>query len=105
MFRLRRMVNMELYKLTIHEARDLLRKREISSRDLTKSVLNRIQSIEDNLKEAVYKYMAYYYDYTKDKAHSKAYNYYLKALKDDYDNLQAILKYTGNLKIIKYGQL
>ena len=40
---------MELYKLTIHEARDLLRKREISSVDLTKSVLNRIQSIEDEV--------------------------------------------------------
>lgn len=40
---------MELYKLTIHEARDLLRKREISSQELTKSVLNRIQSVEDNI--------------------------------------------------------
>lgn len=43
------MVNMELYKLTIHEARDLLRKKEISSRELTKSILNRIQSTEDNI--------------------------------------------------------
>ncbi len=40
---------MELYKLTIHEARDLLRKKEISSRELTKSILNRIQSTEDNI--------------------------------------------------------
>jgi aspartyl-tRNA(Asn)/glutamyl-tRNA(Gln) amidotransferase subunit A len=40
---------LELFKLTIHEARDLLRKREISSRELTESVLKRIKETEDSI--------------------------------------------------------
>jgi aspartyl-tRNA(Asn)/glutamyl-tRNA(Gln) amidotransferase subunit A len=40
----------ELYKLTIHEARDLLRKRLISSRELTESVVDRIGNIEKNIR-------------------------------------------------------
>ena len=37
---------MELYTLTAHEARDLLRKGEISSVELTRSVLSRIEQVE-----------------------------------------------------------
>ena len=40
---------MELYKLTIHEASDLLHRGEISSRELTKSVLERIEATESKL--------------------------------------------------------
>jgi aspartyl-tRNA(Asn)/glutamyl-tRNA(Gln) amidotransferase subunit A len=40
----------ELHKLTIHEARDLLRKREISSRELTESVIDHIGSTEKNIR-------------------------------------------------------
>lgn len=38
--------SMDLYKLTIHEAALLLRDRKISSLELTKSVLNRIEEVE-----------------------------------------------------------
>lgn len=37
---------MELYKLTIHEANKLLRKREITARQLTESILGRIEEVE-----------------------------------------------------------
>jgi len=37
---------MNLYELTIHEAHNLLKNKEISSQELTKSVLNRIESVE-----------------------------------------------------------
>jgi aspartyl-tRNA(Asn)/glutamyl-tRNA(Gln) amidotransferase subunit A len=44
---------LELYKLTIHEARDLLRKKEISSRELTKSILDRIRTTEDQIQSFI----------------------------------------------------
>ncbi|MBC2695069.1 MAG: Asp-tRNA(Asn)/Glu-tRNA(Gln) amidotransferase subunit GatA [Desulfobacteraceae bacterium] len=37
---------MNLYELTIHEAHNLLKSREISSQELTKSVLDRVESVE-----------------------------------------------------------
>ena len=37
---------MNLYELTIHEAHNLLKNREISSQELTKSVLDRVESVE-----------------------------------------------------------
>ena len=37
---------MDLYRLTIHEAHALLKKKEISSRELTESVLDRIEAVE-----------------------------------------------------------
>ncbi len=40
---------MELYQLTAHELRDLLRKKEVSSVELTKSVLNRIDMVESKV--------------------------------------------------------
>ena len=40
---------MALYALTLHEARDLLVRREISARELTRSVLNRIAALDDRL--------------------------------------------------------
>lgn len=40
---------MELYELTIHEAHELLKKKEISSRELTESVLDRIEAVEDSI--------------------------------------------------------
>lgn len=44
---------MELFKLTIHEARNLLRKREISSKELTESVLERIKDTEESIKSFI----------------------------------------------------
>lgn len=41
---------MELYELTIHEASILLRKREISSLELTRALLDRIAAIDDQVK-------------------------------------------------------
>lgn len=67
--------------------------------------LSSIKSIGDNLQEAIYRYMLYYYEYTKDKANRNAYNYFEDCLKNDYDNLQVILKYTNNISIIIYGEL
>ena len=40
---------MKLYELTIQKAHGLLKKREISSRELTLSVLDRIASVEDKV--------------------------------------------------------
>ena len=40
---------MKLYELTIHEASGLLKKREISSQELTRAVLDRIESVEENV--------------------------------------------------------
>jgi aspartyl-tRNA(Asn)/glutamyl-tRNA(Gln) amidotransferase subunit A len=40
---------MELYRLTLHEARDLLTSRDISSFELTRALLDRIQSIDGKL--------------------------------------------------------
>ena len=40
---------MNLNQLTIHESHELLKKRRISSVDLTKAVLGRIDQVEDNL--------------------------------------------------------
>jgi aspartyl-tRNA(Asn)/glutamyl-tRNA(Gln) amidotransferase subunit A len=43
----------ELYRLTIQEAHDLLKRREISSRELTQSVLERVNEIEDKIRAYV----------------------------------------------------
>ena len=40
---------MKLYELTIHEACELLKKREISSQELTRAVLDRIESVEEKV--------------------------------------------------------
>ncbi|MGB9588495.1 MAG: amidase family protein, partial [Armatimonadota bacterium] len=44
---------MNLFALSAHEARDMLERREISSRELTESVLERISSVEDRVKSYV----------------------------------------------------
>ncbi|MBI2935634.1 MAG: Asp-tRNA(Asn)/Glu-tRNA(Gln) amidotransferase subunit GatA, partial [Chloroflexi bacterium] len=41
---------MELYHLTAHEAHELLKRREVSSTELTKAVLERIRQVEPRLK-------------------------------------------------------
>ncbi|MEZ8220609.1 aspartyl/glutamyl-tRNA(Asn/Gln) amidotransferase subunit A [Candidatus Fervidibacteria bacterium JGI MDM2 JNZ-1-D12] len=41
---------MELWKLTVHEAHELLKRREISAVELTKAVLERISQVEDKVK-------------------------------------------------------
>ena len=43
----------DLHRLTIHEAHDLLRRRRISSRELTRSVLSRIGHIEESVHACV----------------------------------------------------
>ncbi|MFP4039299.1 MAG: Asp-tRNA(Asn)/Glu-tRNA(Gln) amidotransferase subunit GatA [Desulfosudaceae bacterium] len=40
---------MELFKLTLHQAADLLHKREISAADLTEAVLERVATIDDKI--------------------------------------------------------
>lgn len=67
--------------------------------------LENIKSIEKFLEDAIYGYMLYYYEYTKEKADRHAYNYYYKALDEDYDRLQIVLKYSADLSAIKYGEL
>jgi len=41
---------LELYELTIHEARDALRKGEVSSVDVTRSVLRRIEAVDGRIR-------------------------------------------------------
>ncbi len=41
---------MELWRLTVHEAHELLKRREISAVELTKAVLERISQVEDKVK-------------------------------------------------------
>lgn len=41
---------MDLYSLTIHEAGDLLRRREVSARELTEAALNRIETVDSQVK-------------------------------------------------------
>jgi len=40
---------MELYRLTAHQLQELLRKREVTSREITESVLSRIRQVEDRV--------------------------------------------------------
>jgi len=44
---------LDLYYLTIHQAHDLLRRREISSLELTRAVLDRIAAVEDKIRAFV----------------------------------------------------
>jgi len=44
---------MKLYELTAHELKDMLRKGEVSSREITESVLDRIQEVEEKVKAYV----------------------------------------------------
>ncbi|MGQ9572403.1 MAG: Asp-tRNA(Asn)/Glu-tRNA(Gln) amidotransferase subunit GatA [Dehalococcoidia bacterium] len=44
---------MELYELTIHEAADLLARRELSSRQLTQAVLDRIRQVDERVRAFV----------------------------------------------------
>ncbi|MCQ4924834.1 replication initiation protein [Tissierella carlieri] len=64
-----------------------------------------IKAIEEIVEEAIYRYMLYYYEYTKEKANRNAYNYYIKALEEDYGNLRAILKYSKDPTAIEYNKL
>lgn len=45
---------MELYRLTIHELHELLRKKEITSREITLSVLNRIKDVDNKINAYLY---------------------------------------------------
>jgi aspartyl-tRNA(Asn)/glutamyl-tRNA(Gln) amidotransferase subunit A len=40
---------MQLHQLTIHEAHELLKKKKISSRELTRAVLDRIEAVEGQI--------------------------------------------------------
>ena len=44
---------MELYRYTLHEASELLQKKEITSEELTKSYLARIKAVEPQVKAFV----------------------------------------------------
>jgi len=41
---------MSLHELTIHEARDLLRGGEVTSRELTEAILDRILAVDNEIK-------------------------------------------------------
>ena len=41
---------MEAYKLTVHEAADLIKKKRVTSYELTQAVLNRIEQVEQDVK-------------------------------------------------------
>lgn len=64
-----------------------------------------INVIQDVLSEAIYRYMLYYYEYTKHKAHNKAYSYYITCLNEDYGNIVALLKYSKDPNIIIYNKI
>lgn len=44
---------MELYKLTAHELSDMLKNKEVSSTEITKSVISRIDAVEDKVKSYI----------------------------------------------------
>ncbi|MCC6545347.1 MAG: Asp-tRNA(Asn)/Glu-tRNA(Gln) amidotransferase subunit GatA [Nitrospirae bacterium] len=44
---------MDLYKLTIHELHDLLKKKEVSAKEITESVFSRIDEVEDKVRAYV----------------------------------------------------
>lgn len=44
---------MELYELTIHELHDLLKKKEVSAREISESVFSRIDEVEDKVRAYV----------------------------------------------------
>ncbi len=64
-----------------------------------------IEIIQNNYIDAVGAYMLYYYEYTKDKAHKRAFNYYLKALEEDYSNIIGLYKFGRDPHSVKYGKL
>lgn len=72
---------------------------------LTVEKLDDIEAIQQNRDDAVGAYMLYYYEYTKDKANRKAYNYFLKSLKEDYSNLRTLIKFNRDPSTLKYGKL
>ena len=72
---------------------------------LTVEKLDNIDAIQQNRDDAVGAYMLYYYEYTKDKANRRAYNYFLKAIREDYSNLRTLLKFHQDPLTLKYGKL
>lgn len=64
--------------------------------------LVKYDNISHYLNDAVLCYIKYYYDYTLDKANSGAFNYFIKALKDDYHNISVFFKMGQKPESIKY---
>ncbi|MBF0117248.1 MAG: Asp-tRNA(Asn)/Glu-tRNA(Gln) amidotransferase subunit GatA [Desulfobacterales bacterium] len=73
---------MNLYELSIGEAQNLLKKKEISSKELTKAVLDRIESLEDKI--------GAYITVTRDTAIKDAENSDERILKGDISPLTGI---------------
>ncbi|MBQ4543028.1 MAG: Asp-tRNA(Asn)/Glu-tRNA(Gln) amidotransferase subunit GatA, partial [Clostridia bacterium] len=44
---------MDLYKMTAHQLSDMLKNKEVSSTDITKSVIDRITSVDDKVKSYI----------------------------------------------------
>jgi aspartyl-tRNA(Asn)/glutamyl-tRNA(Gln) amidotransferase subunit A len=72
---------MDLFRLTIHEAHALLKKKEISSKEITESVLDRIEAVEDRI--------GAYITVTKDQALAQA------EMADEYINNGYCMPLTG----------
>lgn len=64
-----------------------------------------IQPIQNCLDNAIYRYMLYYYEYTKEKAGKHAYNYYLKLVENDYAMICQLYKFGRSPESIVYGEL
>ncbi len=67
--------------------------------------LNGIDFIQDQLNEAIYRYMLYYYETLLEKAGRHAYNYYINLLTEDYAGIQQLYKFGRGPESIVYGQL
>lgn len=64
-----------------------------------------IKLIQNIYMDAIGAYMLYYYEYTKDKANKRAFNYYLKALEEDYSGIISLYKFGRSPSSVKYGNL
>lgn len=67
--------------------------------------LNNIEFIQDYLNDAIYRYMLYYYEYTKQRAGNHAYKYYLNLLENDYARICQLYKFGRSPESIVYGEL
>lgn len=67
--------------------------------------LNNIKFIQDCLNDAIYRYMLYYYNLTKERTGRHSYNYYLDLLENDYAGICRLYGYGRSPQSIIYGDL
>jgi len=73
-----------------------------SAHTVTFNKLVNFDILNDYFTEALLSYIRYYFDYTLDMANNKAFNYFIKALKEDYHNISVFLKMGEKPESIKY---